>query len=343
MHPPTTRTASQLAESKMNADEYLLLGVLADGGFHSGELLAERFSVTRAAIWKRIRNLNTLPGIDIQSVRGKGYRLPAPLELLQAGAIRDCIALGLQPRLPDLHLLPLTRSTNDYLLNRCSPMLNGGHACVAEYQTAGRGRRGRQWVSSFGSNIYLSLAWRFDLPMAELAGLSIAAGVTVARVLTAHGVQGHGLKWPNDIHIQGKKLAGLLVEANGEMDGPCQAVIGVGINMQIPELVAKDIDQPWTDLAACFDVMPDRNRLVGDLLNALLNACIQYQQRGLAPFLQTWEAYDIYLGEEVELLMGGNILTGTYAGLNDRGGLILEGSSGRQIWYSGEVSLRGKI
>jgi len=326
----------------MNAEEYQLLRVLADAEFHSGETLAGQFSVTRAAIWKRVQNLNQIPGIGIQSVRGKGYRLPAALDLLDVDAILVRIGSGLRPRLPELQLLPVIYSTNEYLLNQCNPLLHSGHACVAEHQSAGRGRRGRQWVSVFGKNVCLSLAWRFDLSMADLAGLSIAAGVAVARVLTVHGLQGHGLKWPNDIHVQGKKLAGILVEANGEMEGPCLAVLGIGLNIRLPASAAGDIDQPWTDLAAHLAPLPDRNKLVGDLLEALLNTCIQYQQQGLAPFLTAWKEYDIYMGKQVELLMGNNTFAGTYAGLNDRGGLIVDGPSGRQAWYSGEVSLRDK-
>jgi len=326
----------------MNADEYLLLRTLADGKFHSGEALAKSFSVTRAAIWKRIQNLNQLPGIDIQSVRGKGYCLAPPLDLLDADAILARIGPALRHRLPELQLLPVVHSTNEFLLNQCNPLLHSGHACVAEHQSAGRGRRGRQWVSVFGKNVCLSLAWRFDLSMADLAGLSIAAGVAVARVLTAHGLQGHGLKWPNDVHMQGKKLAGILVEANGEMEGPCLAVLGIGLNIRLPASVAGDIDQPWTDLAVHLVPPPDRNKLVGDLLESLLNTCIQYQQQGLAPFLPAWKAYDVYMGKQVELRMGDNSLTGIYTGLNDRGGLILDGPAGRKTWYSGEVSLRGK-
>ncbi|WP_456379838.1 bifunctional biotin--[acetyl-CoA-carboxylase] ligase/biotin operon repressor BirA [Thiolapillus sp.] len=326
----------------MNADDYLLLRVLADGAFHSGETLAGQFSVTRAAIWKRVQNLSRVPGIDIQSVRGKGYRLPAALDLLDAEAILARIEPALRSRLSELQLLPVVHSTNEFLLNQCNPLLHSGHACVAEHQTAGRGRRGRQWISAFGKSVCLSLAWRFDLSMADLAGLSIAAGVAVARVLTAQGLQGHGLKWPNDIHVQGKKLAGILVEANGEMEGPCLAIIGIGLNLRLPASVAGDIDQPWTDLGACLASLPDRNRLTGDLLAALLDACMQYQQQGLAPFLAAWKEYDIYMGKQVDLLMGGNRVTGTYVGLSEQGGLVLDSPAGRQTWYSGEVSLRGK-
>jgi len=327
----------------MNDEEYALLGVLADGRFHSGEALAIQFGITRAAIWKRIRRLAAFPGIDIESMRGKGHRLITPLELLDKEAIRRCVQPELQTRLVDLQVLPVIASTNAFLSDQCSPHLHGGHACVSEYQTAGRGRRGRQWVSVFGSNVYLSLAWRFDLCMADLAGLSIAVGVAVAQVLADLGLRSHGLKWPNDIHIHGKKLAGILVEAGGEMEGPCQAIIGLGLNIRLPASAAQDIDQPWTDLSACLDTLPGRNRLVGKLLDALLQTCVIYQQRGLAPFMETWNAYDIYLGQEVTLMTGSSTITGIYTGLDDQGGLVLEGAAGRQIWYSGEVSLRGQV
>ncbi|WP_456412080.1 bifunctional biotin--[acetyl-CoA-carboxylase] ligase/biotin operon repressor BirA [Thiolapillus sp.] len=326
----------------MNAGEYQLLKVLGDAKFHSGEALAGRFSVSRAAIWKRVRNLNQVPGIDIQSVRGKGYCLPAPLDLLDADAILARIGPARRSRLLKLALLPVVPSTNEYLLNQRNPLLHSGHACVAEHQTAGRGRRGRQWVSVFGNNVYLSLAWRFDLSMADLAGLSIAAGVAVARALAARGLRGHGLKWPNDVHVQGKKLAGILVEANGEMEGPCLAVIGIGLNVRLPASAGGDIDQPWTDLAACLASLPDRNALVGDLLGALVDVCIQYQQQGLAPFLEAWKEYDIYMGKPVELQVGDERITGVYAGLSDQGGLVLDSPAGRRTWYSGEVSLRSK-
>ena len=326
----------------MNDAEYALLQSLADGSFHSGEALAERFAVTRAAIWKRIQRLNAFPGIEIASVRGKGHRLKAPLELLSEDAIRGRIQPELQHRLTELQVLPVVSSTNLFLADQCSPYLHGGQACMAEYQSAGRGRRGRQWVSVFGSSVCLSLAWRFDLSMADLAGLSIAVGVAVAGVLTDAGLKGHGLKWPNDIHVNGKKLAGILVEASGEMEGPCQAIIGVGLNVHLPAAVAGEIDQPWTDLASCLQAPPGRNRLAGDLIDALMQACVRYQQRGLAPFLETWKAYDVYIGQEVKLLMGKDTITGIYTGLSEQGGLVLDGPGGRQTWYSGEVSLRGK-
>ncbi len=317
---------------------YPLLRCLADGEFHSGQILAETFGLTRAAIWKQIQALNEVPGIHIQSVRGRGYRLQQAIQLLDHGRISARLPEGAPLR---LELLPETASTNDWLRQHADPEVNSGHACLAEYQSAGRGRRGRHWVCAFGSNIYLSLAWRFDLAMADLAGLSLAVGVSVARVLEAHGLQGHGLKWPNDIYLDGKKLGGILVEASGEMQGPALAIIGVGINLRLEQAAAAAIDQPWTDMASALTRPVDRNHLCGDLLAGLLDTCTQFQNLGLSHFLHEWKAYDIYLGQQVELRLGSQVIPGIYRGLDDRGGLLLETSGEQRSWYAGEVSLRG--
>jgi BirA family biotin operon repressor/biotin-[acetyl-CoA-carboxylase] ligase len=318
---------------------YPLLRRLADGEFHSGQALAEAFGVTRAAIWKQVQALNEVPGIDIQSVRGKGYRLQQTLQLLDHGRISARLPEG---ALAQLELLPETVSTNDWLRDQATPEVNSGRACLAEYQRGGRGRRGRRWVCAFGSNIYLSLAWRFDLAMADLAGLSLAAGVGVARVLEAHGLKGHGLKWPNDIYLEGKKLGGILVEASGEMEGPALAIIGVGINLQLEKDVAAGIDQPWTDMASALDCPADRNLLCGDLLAELIVTCRQFQNLGLSHFLDEWKAYDIHLGQRVELHLGSQVIPGIYRGLDERGGLVLETSGEQRSWYAGEVSLRSQ-
>jgi BirA family biotin operon repressor/biotin-[acetyl-CoA-carboxylase] ligase len=319
---------------------YPLLGHLAEAGFHSGEALAEMFGITRAAVWKQIQALNQIPGIDIQSVRGKGYRLDSPLQLLDRKSIESRLPRHAGKHLQRLTILAETASTNDWLRDHLPSRLNTGHACLAEFQNAARGRRGRQWICTFGSNIYLSLAWRFDLAMADLAGLSLAVGVSVAETLKEHGLETHGLKWPNDIYLDGRKLGGILVEASGEMAGPAVAVIGIGINLKMTDQNARDIDQPWTDMASSLDTLPRRNHLCGDLLAGLLDTCLVYQKQGLSPFLEAWKRYDIYLGKAVELHMGGRVISGIYCGLDERGGLVLDDSGDRRAWYAGEVSLR---
>ncbi|BAO45564.1 BirA family transcriptional regulator, biotin operon repressor / biotin-[acetyl-CoA-carboxylase] ligase [Thiolapillus brandeum] len=322
-------------------DLYPLLRLLAQGEFRSGEVLAKELGITRAGIWKQIQLLNAVPGIAIESVHGKGYKLESGLQVLDACRIHNRVPESIRSRLGGLKILVETDSTNDWLRDHTSADLHTGQACIAEYQRAARGRRGRQWVCVFGSNIYLSLAWRFDLPMADLAGLSLAAGVNVARVLTAHGLQAHGLKWPNDIYLKGRKLGGILVEASGEMAGPSLAIIGVGINVKLSGDSTQGIDQPWTDMANHLETLPDRNQLCGDLLAGLMDTCLTYQKQGLSPFLEDWKGYDIYLGQPVTLHMGNQVARGIYCGLDERGGLVLEQSDGCRSWYAGEVSLRG--
>ena len=342
MHAATVAKTAAVAWAVKLQDLYPLLELLAHGGFHSGETLAKELGITRAAVWKQIQSLNAVPGIEIESVHGKGYRLNSELQLLDVGCILKQVPENLRSHLQGLQLLPETDSTNDWLRHNSPADLNAGRACVAEYQHAARGRRGRQWVCTFGSNIYLSLAWRFDLGMADLAGLSLAAGVAVARVLKTQGLESHGLKWPNDIYLDGRKLGGILVDASGEMAGPALAVIGVGINLKLNGGSAERIDQPWTDLASNMEQLPDRNHLCGNLLASLLDACLVYQNQGLSAFLEDWKAYDIYLDQPVALHMGSQVVSGIYRGLDERGGLVLEDTNGCRSWYAGEVSLRGE-
>lgn len=317
-----------------------LLQLMSEGGWHSGEELARILGLSRAAVWKRLQRLEELPGIEFERLRGKGYRLRRPLELLERGGILASLQDEAAVRIRQLHLLSTTESTNSYLRDQSLPALHYGTACLAEHQTGGRGRRGRRWVSTYGRNIYLSLAWRFDLALQDLAGLSLAAGVTLARVLERFGLRDHRLKWPNDLLVKDAKLAGILVEASGEATGPCTAVIGVGVNLELDAPFACDIDQPWTDLRAHLQSTPPRNRLAGELLNELVKSCMDYQREGLAPFLVEWKRWDGFLGEQVELVLGNRRLKGVYCGLDRHGGLRLECDGRVQSYHAGEVSLR---
>lgn len=321
---------------------FKIIQCLADGRFHSGEELAAEFGVTRAAIWKQLAHIKQLPGIEIHSVTGRGYRLAGGLELLQPEALLSQLSPSMGRRLQQVHILPSIDSTNAFLTRHPRPVPGKANVCLAEQQTAGRGRRGRQWVSSFGRNITLSLAWTFDLPMMALSGVSLAAGVALARALSRAGVQGHGLKWPNDIHLEGRKLAGLLVEASGEAEGPTRAVIGVGLNLSLDEDLAGDIEQPWTDLQQTGPEGMSRNQLSGLLLDELLLACSEYQERGVAGFIESWQQYDLYAGSEVRLLQGDKVIHGRYLGLAGDGGLRLQTEQGEQVYQAGEVSLRAE-
>lgn len=324
----------------MDAELYKLIQLMADGRFYSGERLASSFGITRAGIWKRMQRIESALQLGIDRVPGRGYRLSRPLLLLDKDQIISAMASPQFSVLDALHLLPTVDSTSDYVARYPVPAPSHSIACLAELQTAGRGRRGRNWVSVFGENIYLSLGYSFKLPLTQLSGLSIAAGVVVAQVLSRHGLRQHALKWPNDVHVSGRKLAGILVDAAGDMEGPSRAVIGLGLNMRLDVDAAAGIEQPWTDLSSEMTELPNRNQLAGDMLSTLIEACQLYENKGLQPFLAAWQQFDKHPGLIIDLHQGREIIRGKYIGLADDGGLMLETIKGRQVFYAGEVSMR---
>ena len=225
----------------------ILLPLLANGEFRSGQDLATALGVSRTAVWKQLNNLAEL-GLEIESVKGRGYRIPGGLDLLDAAAVQA----GLQPQaaglLAQLELLEATDSTNAEVMRQLTGGAGSGLVCSAEQQSAGRGRRGRQWVSPYGRNLYVSVAWEYQQGAAALEGLSLAVGVGVARALAACGLPPVQLKWPNDILYGGAKLGGILLEMTGDAAGACQVVVGVGLNVAMPAVAAHAIEQDWTDV-----------------------------------------------------------------------------------------------
>ncbi len=318
-----------------------ILPLLADGRFHSGEALARELGCSRAAVWKRLQALRERTGLEVQAVTGKGYRLARPLELLEEKAIVEAMGPVARARLRGLHLYDETTSTNALAAEGLRAGELQPAAWLAEYQTAGRGRRGRRWHSPYGRNLYLSLLYSFDLPMQQLSGLSIAMGVVLAELLARHGLHDHGLKWPNDLHWRGHKLAGLLVEAIGETAGPVHAIIGIGLNLDLGNTLPDWIDQPAGDLRMA-GLSPSRNRLAGELIDALLVGCSEYAQAGLRPFLPRWEAFDLYRGQPVRLSSGAGEWRGLLLGLSANGGVRLQTDEGERVFHGGELSLRGE-
>lgn len=321
-------------------EEIKILEFLSDQNFHSGEDLAERLGVSRAAVWKRIKHLKQLPGIELQSLSGKGYRLTSDIELLKQDAINCYISKESIDKIAGFEVIPQLPSTNDYL-NKQGPVdIGWGRICIAEYQTQGKGRRGRQWISSVGRDVTMSVKWGFEKSLSSLGGLSLAVGVAVAEVMTELGVKGHALKWPNDILIEGKKVAGILVEGFGDMDGPGWATVGLGLNVSLSESEGQHIDQPWVAIDQFMVDKVQRNALVGKLITALFSAFVLFDREGLAGFLSRWENYDAFRGEKVRLLVGKDEVLGTYQGINENGGLILHDGHRDKVYYAGEVSLR---
>ena len=316
-----------------------LFAVLADGYFHSGEHLSQQLDVSRSSIWNGIEKLKAM-GLDIYAVKGHGYKLADPVEPLNKERILQAVTPTAKLHLPHVDVHWSLDSTNRYLMDLAKYGAHSGHACLAEIQTAGRGRRGRTWVSPFGGNVYLSQLWRFQSGLAALGGLSLATAVAVARALHKIGVRGIALKWPNDILADSKKLAGILLEIAGEASGPAVVVCGIGINVRLNEQLARDIEQPWTDLYHLMGGVPSRNRLVGVLLSELINMYIEYEANGLAPFLPEWQQLDAYFGKPVQLQTHENVIRGIARGVDSNGALKLDINGVSKTFYSGEISLR---
>lgn len=321
----------------MSSRKYQLIEQLADGRFHSGEALGKALGVSRAAIWKMIPVLQEL-GLEVQAVSGRGYRLAVPFEPLERQALLAELTAESRPLLAGLELLHEVDSTNSHLMQAAASYPSAS-ACLAEYQSAGRGRRGRRWLSPYGSNLYLSLLWRFQDGTSRLAGLSLAVAVALMRMLVEAGLQEVGIKWPNDILLQGKKLAGTLLDVAGEANGPCYVVIGIGINGRMSAQQAAEIDQPWSDLwRSGIDYR--RNRLAGRLLHHLLLSLESYQQAGLEAFRREWQQWDLTHDREVAIHQGERVVTGIARGIDEAGLLRVEHQGAVHHYASGEVSLR---
>ncbi len=303
--------------------------------------MAKKLGISRAAIWKQIRHIREQLDLDLFAVRGRGYRLAQPLDLLDENLITSSIPPKSRQLLSRLEIHHRIKSTNSYLMALGAEGVDSGCVALAEQQYSGRGRRGRQWISPYGSNIYISILWRYTLAPAELTGLSLAVGIGVMRSLEALGVNGVGLKWPNDLLCDGRKLAGLLLEVTGEQTGPSCVVLGLGLNTLLTKAQGADIDQPWIDLIQ----IPggggiSRNELVAVLLGNLLEVMAGFEQEGLAPFTAEWQRHDLYHGKAVVLRMGTRHIEGIHSGIDSSGALRLEENGEIKIYHGGEVSLR---
>jgi BirA family biotin operon repressor/biotin-[acetyl-CoA-carboxylase] ligase len=331
-----------------------LLTLLADGHFHSGTALASTLNISRSAIWKQLEGLAAY-GVEIIAVSGKGYKLSRALELLSEARIKAELTLSAAELLSTLEIYSQIDSTNRYLVEAAQHDADSGQVCFAEAQTAGKGRRGRQWLSPFGSNIYCSILWRFQNDPASIAGLSLAVGVAVIRALHELGLSEIGLKWPNDIYWKNKKLGGILIEVSGESGGSCSAVIGLGLNLYLPVKETASITQPWTDLEQIMTASPlkdwpscpatySRNHIASLLLNHLLPVIAHFENDTLNHYLQEWRSCDVMLNKAVSIYIGNQQIDGRVVGIDDNGMLLLENAAGEiKTFASGEVSFRKSL
>lgn len=314
-----------------------ILSLLADGEFHSGEELGQVLGVSRAAVWKQLQKLSDT-GLELESVKGKGYRLPGGYSPLDAARIRAELPARAADLLSSLDVLQQTTSTNTELAARIRSGHGSGTVCVAEQQTAGRGRRGRQWLSPYGRNLAFSVLWEFEGGAAALEGLSLAVGLILAEALAKMGVEGMQLKWPNDVLCRGRKIAGILLEMQGDAAGRCQVIVGIGVNVDVPS--DAPIDQAWTDLRRECEGDVDRNSLLAALLAPLLELLASYETLGFAEYRERWEALD-YLRDQASVLhLGDERVQGICRGVAANGALRFEGASGIELISGGEVSLR---
>jgi BirA family biotin operon repressor/biotin-[acetyl-CoA-carboxylase] ligase len=322
----------------MNKHLFPLLRLMADGSFHSGEQMGAALGLTRAAVWHAVHALET-QGLALHKLRGRGYRLAAPPDLLVG---RDVLQAAGQsaPRL-HLEILDSCASTNTLLMERARAGAQHASVVACELQLAGRGRLGRSWRSGLAGSLTFSLLWRFEGGAAGLAGLSLAVGVAVARALERAGVAGVQLKWPNDILHGDKKLAGILIETSGEANGPGAAVIGIGVNTRLDDATRDAIDQPATDIASLAEPVPARSVLLGLLLGELVTMLEAFSRDGFAPLRDEWQRRNVHQNQRVSLRIGGRPgAQGEVMGVADDGALLLRSARGLERIVSGDISLR---
>lgn len=314
---------------------------LADGHVHSGEELAEALSISRAAVWKRLRQIAEW-GLVLEARPGSGYRLAAPLDLLDASRIRASLPPDAAARLRSLEVHDELASTSDRLLAAGEPPAGRFDACLAEFQSAGRGRRGRRWTAPFGSGVCLSVSWCYRESPATPGALSLASGVAVLRALRRLGFEGLSLKWPNDVVRADAKLGGILIDLRGEAAGPAHVVVGIGLNVRLPDTTRAALRAEGVEALdlATLGGSPARNAAAAALIGELVFSLEEFGMRGMAAFSDEWQAADALAGRAVRVMQAGQSQDGIARGVDDDGALVLDVGGVRRRVVSGEVSVR---
>jgi len=318
-----------------------LLDILSDGEYHSGEELGKLLGISRTAIWKQMQKVEAL-GLAVESQKGCGYRIVGGLDLLSEAIFFNHLSVKSKALIQKCQLESTVTSTNELARQQAEAGNASGLVILAEQQTQGRGRRGRQWVSPYGCNLYASLVWGFDGGVQAVEGLSLAVGVAARRAAVRCGIEEIKLKWPNDLLWEKKKVGGILLEIVGDPAGFCQVVIGVGINIGMPEEHANDIDQKWADLNQLSEKRVGRNELAGALIDEILLLLSNYHEVGFTTYRDEWVSHDAYANEPVRLLLVSKTKEGVARGVNEAGALRLDVDGEIQVFSGGEISLRGR-
>lgn len=313
-----------------------LLNALAAGEFQSGQILADMLGLSRTAVANHIKQLQQL-GLDIYKVKGRGYCLSEPFTLLDAAKINQLRPSGCA----DILVQHITDSTNSQLMQKVQDGLvtQPGYTLVAEAQTAGRGRRGRTWYSPFAASLYFSMYWRLEQGIQAAMGLSLVVAIAIARMLKQQYQVEAKVKWPNDVYVDGKKLCGILVELAGQAHAGCDVIIGIGMNIRLPQQALDNIDQQYIDLAGACQAGIDRNLLVAMLQQQLSGLLTEFSSKGFSGFVEEFDQYNQYYNQEVKLI-GNNEIKGICLGVDQQGALLIKNTEGVQAYFGGELSLR---
>lgn len=325
-------------KNQIHRNLFPILRHLSDGAFHSGQSLADGLGISRASVFNVIRQAETL-GVSIYPVRGKGYKLSECIEWMDGNAVSK--ALGDVAHAFDIRIGDSLASTNESLMNAALSSAVDGSVLCAEHQYAGKGRRGRQWLSVLGGSLTFSVLLRFERGLQSMGGLSLVAGMAVARAVNRHSRHPARLKWPNDILVGYRKLAGILVEVQGDMNGSAFAIVGIGLNVRLNDAQREGIDQAVIDLAE-MGVTVGRNQLLADCLRELHTILKIFREHGFSALRDEWMAIDAYSGKEVSLLLpNSHAVQGVDCGVDNTGALLLcDGNAISTAYSGGEISLR---
>ena len=319
-----------------------VLNIFSDGKFHSGEAIAKHFNVSLVSIWQAIAEAEKL-GVEIFSLTGKGYSLSHSVQFIDEDKVKQSI--GEMASWFNIKVFDVVDSTNNFLMQE-APKGYPHASCVAtNIQTSGKGRRGRQWQSSLGENLTFSFLWRFTKGAAALSGLSLAVGVSLIRSLKKINVKQALLKWPNDILVKNdeeyKKLAGILIELQGDMDGQSAAIIGVGINLKLSKNQLAKIDQPAIGINQCIDDEVDSNQFLGVIIKDLTEVLAKFESNSFESFKDEWQSYDAFQDQSISITSSNSsIISGKERGVNDTGSLEVITEDGIKTFSSGEVTIR---
>lgn len=339
-----TKSTTQHATSEKDASPLVarVFSELGDGEFHSGEQLAEKLGVSRSAVWKAVDSLREL-GATLHAVRNRGYRLRSGSDALNGERITGQLPVTVREHVRRVETAWTVASTNTVLLARPYPPFGVCDVLLAEYQTAGRGRRGRTWVAPPGGSICMSLGWTFREVPHEIGALGLAIGVCVLRALKQWNLEKVALKWPNDVVVDGKKLGGILIELRAESDGPACVIIGIGLNVALGAALLQRIGETGvapTDLVTAGQTQPSRNALAAALVSELVPALIAFEKEGLRPFVEEWRAADALRGRQIDVHTLEGVARGLARGIDLHGALVVETLHGVRRFVSGDVTVR---